>query len=404
MQKLKKIKYEQLPAFSLVCLAIALIYSYSDSPWIITATSVKKLANTSSIIYITLIYGALLLVLISTLTMYRKCSRGRGIYIVSLLFLVSIYSIIIIFDDGWYYLIFSPTTILVYLFQFCFFLGENDKIWNYTYKIIKVLGPVFLICSLYETIQIYMKCGVIPVGNSSMIYFYVAAFWLIAIKSAEMIINKERLRIIEWIEIVFLILLALAMNSRSWVIQSVLLFIILYLFHDDKKSIINKLWVLVTLIIIAFVIYFIITNYLPDYVTQIMNKMGNDSRSHQYRDIFGATRWYEWGIGKGLSAMYPDSRHGGMVSNIDNQFLYIAFHYGIITLALYIYNFIKTIIASNNSNNNKLCVGKVIIIMWLMALGGLSVFNVIYADVKSFVLPLFAGHIYSRLKDKKRIS
>ena len=404
MQKLKKIKYEQLPAFSLVCLAIALIYSYSDSSWIITATSVKKLANTSSIIYITLIYGALLLVLISTLIMYRKCSRGRGIYIVSLLLLVFIYSIIIILDEGWYYLIFSPTTILVYLFQFCFFLGENDKTWDYAYKIIKVLGPVFLMCSLYETIQIYMKYGVIPVGNSSMIYYYVAAFWLIAIKSAETIINQERLRVVEWIEIVILILLALAMNSRSWIIQSVLLFIILYLFHDEKKSIINKLWVLVTLIIIAFVIYFIITNYLPDYVTQIMNKMGNDSRSHQYRDIFEATRWYEWGLGKGLSAMYPDSRNGGMISNIDNQFLYIAFHYGIITLALYIYNYIKAIIAFNASKNNKLFIGKIIIIMWLMALGGLSVFNVIYADIKSFVVPLFAGHIYRRLKDKKRIS
>ncbi len=404
MQKLKKLKYEQLPAFSLVCLAIALIYSYSDSSWIITATSVKKLANTSSIIYIALIYGALLLVLISTLVTCRKCSRGSGIYIVSLLLWVCIYSIIIFFDEGSYYLIYSPTTIFVYLFQFCFFLGENDKIWDYTYKIIKVLGPVFLICSLYEAIQIYMKYGIIPVGNSSMIYFYVAAFWLIAIKCAETIINKEKLRLIEWVEVVFLIFLALTMNSRSWVIQSVLLFVILYLLHDDRKSIIHKFWILVSLAIITVIIYFVIINYLPDYVTQIINKMGNDSRSHQYRDIFEATRWYEWGLGKGLSAMYPDSRNGGMISNIDNQFLYIAFHYGIITLALYIYNYIKTIIAFNASNNNKLFIGKIIIIMWLMALGGLSVFNVIYADIKSFVVPLFAGHIYRRLKDKKRIS
>ena len=35
------------------------------------------------------------------------------------------------------------------------------------------------------------------------------------------------------------------------------------------------------------------------------------------------------------------------------------------------------------------------IVCWLMALGGLSVFNVVYCDVKQLVIMLYMGHILS---------
>ena len=40
-----------------------------------------------------------------------------------------------------------------------------------------------------------------------------------------------------------------------------------------------------------------------------------------------------------------------------------------------------------------------IIFLWVASVNGLSVFNRIHLDVKSFIMPLLAGHIYQTAMD-----
>lgn len=400
LEKLANIKTEKLPALALYCLALALVYSYVGTNWVYTISSVKKSANTSSPVYMFLTLLAIILVVVSTFILLRRCNVLTCVYIVAMVAIVFAYSAVTIFDEGVYRWLYAPTSIIAFLLQLGFFLGQNEEVWKPIRKAVGFLSVFFLVLCVYETLQISIRFGVVPVGNSSMIFYYVAAFWLNSIDIAEKLIEKRKVIFFDWIRLTLLIILALIMNSRSWIIQSILLFIVIYLFQENDISIIKKIWIIVSLAIVGYVIFSLIVNYLPGYVEQILNKIGTDSRSYQYRDILDSTKWYEWILGKGLYATYQDSRHGGAIGSIDNQYLYIAFHYGIVTLILCIVGYFQTIFKKNCYKNKQLWAAKMIIIMWLMALGGLSVFNAIYGDVKSFAMSLYAGHVFNMLNKR----
>ena len=302
LEKLASIKTEKLPAVALYCLALALVYSYAGTDWVYTISSVKKNANTSSPVYMSLTLLAIILVVASAFILLRRCNVITCVYIVAMTAVVFAYSAVTIFDEGVYRWLYAPSSIIVYLLQFGFFLGQNEEVWKSIRKAVGFLSVFFLVLCVYETLQISIRFGVVPVGNSSMIFYYVAAFWLNSIDIAEKLIEKRKIIIFDWIRLILFITLALIMNSRSWIIQSILLFAVIYLFQENDVSIKKKIWILVSLAIVGYVIFSLIVNYLPGYVEQILNKIGTDSRSYQYRDILDSAKWYEWIFGKGLYA------------------------------------------------------------------------------------------------------
>ena len=74
--------------------------------------------------------------------------------------------------------------------------------------------------------------------------------------------------------------------------------------------------------------------------------------------------------------------------------MFIAFHYGIVVLLQWLVPQVKTLLSIMKSHSIK-WIAMLPIVCWLMALGGLSVFNVVYCDVKQLVIMLYMGHILS---------
>ena len=74
--------------------------------------------------------------------------------------------------------------------------------------------------------------------------------------------------------------------------------------------------------------------------------------------------------------------------------MFIAFHYGIVVLLQWLAPQVKTLLSIMKSRSIK-WIAMLPIVCWLMALGGLSVFNVVYCDVKQLVIMLYMGHILS---------
>lgn len=91
--------------------------------------------------------------------------------------------------------------------------------------------------------------------------------------------------------------------------------------------------------------------------------------------------------------MYYDSAQG-YIANIDNQYIFISFHYGIVFMLMWLMPQIVTFLRVLKSRRVKI-IALFPLLCWFMALGGLSIFNAVYCDLKQTLMMLYIGHVFS---------
>ena len=114
----------------------------------------------------------------------------------------------------------------------------------------------------------------------------------------------------------FNIVFAVIINSRSWIIQSCLVAVVIYLYGTTQRSIRTKVLRLLLLLLGGYIILQLLNNYFSTNLIFLSDKLGRDSRSHQYTDIAAASSFLGWLFGNGAGAVYYDSTQG-YISNID---------------------------------------------------------------------------------------
>ena len=167
----------------------------------------------------------------------------------------------------------------------------------------------------------------------------------------------------------------------------------IYLYGTTQRSIRTKVLRLLLLLLGGYIILQLLNNYFSTNLIFLSDKLGRDSRSHQYTDIAAASSFWGWLFGNGAGAVYYDSTQG-YISNIDNQYVFVAFHYGLIVLLQWLGPQLVTLFSVVKTGTVRL-IAILPLVCWFMALGGLSVFNVVYCDVKQLMLVLYMGHILS---------
>lgn len=376
---------------AVILMSLALVYSYLNSEWVPFTASIIMQYEKLDIIYFSMIYVAYALMFIAVYGSVRKVVKTDLLVALLLIGAVIMWAGITIASYGIAKFLYYGTTPICYLMILGYFVGRKEKLWSAVQKTLLPLCFVFSLAILYEYASVLTKYGVVIVGHSSLIYFYVALFWLVAVSCADKIMMGKKVGRIRYILLVQLLIFALIINSRSWIIQSVLLTGSIYLTEPTKQKSSFRLRRVVALCILAIILLIAVSYFFPSYMQQILDKIGADTRSHQYYYIIQDTKWYEWLIGKGAFATYFDGTKYTM--NIDNQLLFTAFHYGIVVLCTYLYFYMKPFLKA--IKNKRCCrVGALILLLWLFALGGLSVFNAVYIDIKSMILPIFAGRVY----------
>lgn len=379
--------------YAITALFTALVYSYKDAVWVNEKYAMYfERGDTSSPIFILLIHSALLIVFIAGV---REICKNKKYFIYGfLLFLtISFYFAKTFLEDGVYSALTSPTTPIVYLLSLAFFVGMDDKIWNAVRKCLPVLIVAYICLLIYSYMSLLNRYGAVVVGNSSLIFYYVALFWCSIIYLTDRIIRKEDIGLFQQLLIAFNIVFAVIINSRSWILQSCLVAIVIYLFGTTKHNIRTKFFRLSLLLITGLLVLQLLDNYFSTYLTFLSNKLGSDSRSHQYIEIASASSFWGWIFGNGAKAMYYDSAQG-FIANIDNQYIFIAFHYGVVVLLQWLAPQVMALVSIVKNRNIRL-IAALPIICWFMALGGLSVFNVVYCDIKHLLIMLYMGHVIS---------
>lgn len=382
--------------YSIIALFMALVYSYKDAVWVNEQYAMYfKRGDTSTPIYLALVYSALLVVFIVAVTKICE-NRTHFLYGLILFLTILFYFSKMLLEDGVYSAITSPTTPLVYLVSLAVFVGMDDGIWDAVRKILSILIVAYICLLSYEYIMLIVRYGVVVVGNSPLIYYFVSLFWCSVIYLTDRILQKENIGLWQMLLMGFNIVFAVIINSRSWIIQSCIVSVVVYLLGTTQHSIRTKVLRVLLLFWGGYIILQLLNNYFSTNLIFLSDKLGRDSRSHQYSDIASASSLLGWIFGNGAGAVYYDSTQG-YISNIDNQYLFIAFHYGLIVLLQWLGPQVVTFFSIVKTKSVKL-VALLPIVCWFMALGGLSVFNMVYCDVKQVIVMLYIGHILS-MKD-----
>ena len=391
---------------ALSVLILVQIYSYAISSWEIDVKSARFAVKTAALNNF-IVIPRLLAFLAIALVLFRNSFRNFSNTLYSFVFFLFCiaHTLLAMLDLGISTALYSSNIPFYYLLIFGFFAGRKEELWLTVKKAILPFTLVYIVAFFYEFAFSYINYGWVIYQNSSVMVYFSNAFWLVATYIYIRISEKGNGLLIYLFPVVLLIG-AVIIRSRSWVIQSILLLVIAVIgsvFSGKKRSnrfIRSFILIAVFLGIAALVLY----GYFGEFVDSVLDKGATDTRTYQYEEIFAQTPWYKWILGQGMTATYHSSVYGDY-SFIDNEFVYLSFHYGVFFATLYfvpyIVAFVKNLKARKNVPAFLFSFG--IILLWLASVNGLSVYNRIFFDVKSFVMPFLAGHICKVANDNLQI-
>ena len=383
----------------ILCMIISECISYYNVDWVYDRWDIWVRLARNDITSIVLSIAPIMVLLYLLFFKISKINRFLYINSIILLLVCCIWTAYTVFDEGFTNVIYNRNAPYVYLSILSIYVTYYMNDINFFKKGIVCISTFYIFFFIIDFIQISIKAGFFIPGNSSLIYNYTYLFWCIVIWIGLTTLKCERISTIQYIMIFFLIAFSLVIRSRSWLIQSCILLVITILYSFRGIGLSKKIYLITMMILLCLFFFYLINNYLYDFMNSFIEKIGTDSRSNQYFDIFTSTSVLQWLSGKGMNATYLTG--GVEYRAIDNQYLYIMFHYGIVMLISYLFPFIFVLkeLIKDNLRQNWFVV--CIIFMWLMALGGLSVYNGLNLDIKNVLIGMFLGQCICIVKRRR---
>lgn len=354
-------------------------------------------------------YSALLLLLVVSNRFYRKSLiKNKSAWFISclmLFMLVFFWFMEAVISSNFQAMVYSVTSPLVYLTAISMFIGFSDYGFDCFAKLCLPISCILIALSIISYFLFLLKFPVGLLADSSALTYYVNGFWLFAISMVYRETHHIKgNRILTWIVLILLVALAVLFNSRGWVIQSFLLLLLNVYMISKGKKLKTVFIVVLAIVVIICIIVVVMENYFPTAWEYMQLKLNKDTRSNQYQDIFSQVSALDLLLGKGYHFTY----NNGIKSDyayIDNSFLFVLVRYGIAMFILYYWIYIYPLKALFISKIDKTThYYSLILLMWLAALGGLSIFCAISIDMKSIAMSIVAGRCIaglSKLKETK---
>jgi hypothetical protein len=126
-----------------------------------------------------------------------------------------------------------------------------------------------------------------------------------------------------------------------------------------------------------------------------------DTRTEQYRSFFEQVKPASLLLGGGPNASYETPYASGYLF-IDNQYLYLLWKFGAMALIGYVSIVLWPGALTARTERNPLSRGEgILVCLWIMALGGLSVYNAVIHSPANYLIALLAGKHLSILSKRK---
>lgn len=384
-------------------MVIKIIYSYIGVPFMRTTTGGngwQQLAITDNITTL-LTYAVLALVIFTFFYKAKEIKETAEIvYLLIMLASAIVWFILDVLNLGMDSVLYSTSNIFGYLTILAFAIGFQKELFETIVKQCLPFAIFLLAVSIVSYVQFSIQVKQGALGNSQALITFIASFWLFCIGSIYNLKTKKfPLLLIKIVAAVFPVM-ALLLGSRSWLIQSVLwLFVYIYLEQSDKG--LKKTGkIIFYIVIIAFALFYLISSYFNLAFDRLLDK--GDTRTFQYEQLFAQINIWDLLVGQGQGFKYY--QNGELYSYIDNGYLMVLMRYGILVAIPYVACFVLPLIrAWRKRKELGTDLGYAwIILMWLMAIGGLSVYNMVIIDIKSIMLPVIAGYLTLLCTEKKK--
>ena len=285
---------------------------------------------------------------------------------------------------------FQMTSVTLIVMGMILIIAQNSHVYLCFKKLCPLLAVFYTIICLFSCIDFKIHYPGMRMADGYIIEYFIYALFLTGIWCS----ISDRSNVNNFL-VYFccgtLVFCAFIITSRGWLIQSILLLIFCY-FTFSKNSIPSRILKIALLIIFIYLLYSFMQYIIGNQVQFMASRFSEDTRSNQMNQFLRQVSLTQLIVGQGVDASYifKDNRY---YRYIDNQFLFMMFRYGIISLIAYLipffYSFIKIERKKLWLKNN------FVLIMWLLAMGGLSIYCSIKIDIVQFFLLIkVEGNMY----------
>ena len=185
--------------------------------------------------------------------------------------------------------------------------------------------------------------------------------------------------------------------SRSYMLIAI--FYILIKVRRDLNEKKNALFFTFLLGVLILGSYFLVAHLEDFSSTKTMlsifsDRIGEDTRTNQLREFMDQFDWSKLFTGQGVTAKWQWSGYRqGYYDSLDNQFILIAWLFGIQTCIVYIFYLVYNFFKKNSINNLKITNAKIIVFFWILACGGFSIYVTISTQMFYYFITFLIGMI-----------
>lgn len=283
----------------------------------------------------------------------------------------------------------------IYLMEFgIFFLfGGKDEYWSIVEKWLLRLAVLYLALSIYYTVDILARFPLYRMAGGPMMQYLYFTLFLLALEIGQPKGGKKR-QILIMILLAVCVVLGVLTTSRSWMIQALFL-MACYYFSFSELSAKQKIIRIIIGIAALLIVYNVLIRFFGDSTVFVLKRFEEDTRTSQYEQFFSQVDLKSIILGGGMNARY--NFNGQSYAYFDNQFLYWAFRFGIVAIVPYVLPFIYVMYSWLKKKRRQRVKGAFVpLLMWLAAMGGLSIYFNLTLDIVNMIILMAVGH-YSKL-------
>ncbi|RHM03846.1 hypothetical protein DWZ83_10960 [Amedibacillus dolichus] len=238
----------------------------------------------------------------------------------------------------------STSTILL---PMAFMLGFDDRIWNILVKKLPYINALLSTMFFIAVVSYLAQYGINwPMNALLSTMFFIAvvsylaqyginwpmnasykgiySFWITSTYIMTFMLYDEKRKFV-CLNLMLIIIASFIIQSRAWLLQSLLLLFIFFIIVGKGNRYIKFLMG----VLLIFITILGISCIFPEVTGNLFGRGLEDTRSGQYAVFFAQHSWSDLIGGLGLNATY---RYLGnnYYPYFDNQFMFIMFHYGVL--------------------------------------------------------------------------
>lgn len=375
------------------------LFSYIGDRWVPSSAfsqSLTQLGNTGTFVKM-LLFGAFVCfaALVITQCLNQKVTPFINFLLIVLTlfgFFWTIYSILV---DNVTILVLlrDPFPPFALLLPLGILIGMKDKFWDSIKKYIFACALILIYASLISAIMFFINYGTSHRPTSGgMVYWFYKGFFLLFATILFTDEWKKKYKPLVLITILVMFFVAAILQSRSWFIQNIILFIT-FLFTAKNRRESNILTIILS--VFSLIIFFALNGEAFDGLINRFNNSG-DTRTGQLSQFFEQVGLGKLFLGQGVLANYTFGSQSSF-KFIDNQILLSLFRFGFIPTISYIVLLLYPIIRSIDEKNKKCFKQSFLLVVWMLAMLGLSVYFNLSFEIAGFVIFIMSGRIIAQL-------